>query len=374
MAFLGRLNSRGVLINWEIFSGNRSCALKSPPNDDQSVEESVENVPLSKGSRTYIKTYDDEKTVSAMGSPSTVRYMGKFISSKKGNSTYEKDVSTPRYCAAQETETEAETLPEEDGRSSYNSSQYEDSQAMGDLMLDKDSTTSVCSWDEIISEETSSSPCMADDPCLSIPSLKIRSQTETEAESEGYSPTYSQTIKALKLERPVKEAYDTWLSAKRQQKQYKAQAERQKEVELKKNIAERQKMAKESYERWCAAKSLQKSASSSKTSLTTPPNKPVQNKSKSASAPRLDAAAQRRLQEWEMEKVKQAEKRRLQQQREAARRHQETLLRHKQADEAFEKWMQNVSQRPKPVPLNQGLASLRGTISELYINPNEWVD
>ncbi|BFF93533.1 coiled-coil domain-containing protein 34 [Drosophila madeirensis] len=373
MAFLGRLNNRGVLINWEIFSGNRSWALKSPPNDDQS-EESVEKLPLAKGSRTYIKTYDDGKTVSGMGSPSTVRYVGKFISATNGNSTNERDVSTPRYCAAQETETEAETLPEEDGRSSYNSSQYEDSQAMGDLMLDKDSTTSECSWDEIISKETSSNPSMADDPCVSIPSLNIRSQTETETESEGYSPTYSQTIKALKLERPVKEAYDTWLSAKRQQKQYKAQAERRKEVELKKNIAERQKMAKDSYERWCAAKFQQKSASSSKTSLKSPPNKPVQNKSKSASAPRLDAAAQRRLQEWEMEKVKQAEKRRMQQQREAARLHQETLLRHKQADEAFEKWMQNVSQRPKPVPLNQGLASLRGTVSELYINPNEWVD
>lgn len=39
----------------------------------------------------------------------------------------------------------------------------------------------------------------------------------------------------------------------------------------------------------------------------------------------------------------------------------------------YEKWLRSASSKPKPVPLNQGPLSLRGTISPIYINPIPWV-
>ncbi|EDW25536.1 GL26646 [Drosophila persimilis] len=362
MAFLGRLNNQGVLINCEIFSGNRPKALESQSPQGNAEEHGTDAQLLgAKSSRTFIKTYDDGKLVPAIGNPRTLRYVDSSLSSCDANFMDETDGSTLCYCSQRtnETETQAICFPQEnESASSSNSSQYEEAMPITmeeELMLEKDSTTSMCS------------STIDNNPY--IPSLKLQSRSDTD--SGAYSPTYSQTIKVLKLERPVKEAYDTWLSAKRAQHHYKHEAELQKEEDRLQKAAERQRLAKERYKQWCWQKSQQQSTS--KSSMKAAPNGP-KNKNNSAAAPRLDAAAQRRLQEWELEKVKQAEKRRQQQQREAQKLHQENLLRLKKADEAFEKWIQNVSQRPKPVPLNQGFKSLRGTISDIYVNPNEWVD
>lgn len=43
------------------------------------------------------------------------------------------------------------------------------------------------------------------------------------------------------------------------------------------------------------------------------------------------------------------------------------------AEVAWHKWMSTVNGKPKPVPLNQGMDSLRGTISHLYVNPQPWL-
>ncbi|XP_017151144.1 uncharacterized protein LOC108161404 [Drosophila miranda] len=360
MAFLGHLNKQGVLINCEIFSGSRCKALEGQSPQGNAEHGTDAQLLSAKSSRTFIKTYDDGKVVPAIGNPSTLRCVDSSLSSCDANFKDETDGSTLCYCSQGTNETETICFPQEnESASSSNSSQYEEAMPISmeeELMLEKGSNTSMCS------------STIDNNPY--IPSLKL--QTRSDTDSGEYSPTYSQTIKVLKLERPVKEAYDNWLSAKRALHQYKHEAELQKEEDRLQKIAERQRLAKERYRQWCLKKSQQQSKS--KSSMEAAPNGPIKNKNNSAAAPRLDAAAQRRLQEWELEKVKQAEKRRQQQQKEAQKLHQETLLRLKKADEAFEKWIQNVSQRPKPVPLNQGFKSLRGTISDIYVNPNEWVD
>ncbi|GLV32107.1 uncharacterized protein CBL_11937 [Carabus blaptoides fortunei] len=40
--------------------------------------------------------------------------------------------------------------------------------------------------------------------------------------------------------------------------------------------------------------------------------------------------------------------------------------------EAFQDWMKNSVHKPKPVPLNRGLESLRSSVSVSYINPVPW--
>lgn len=58
---------------------------------------------------------------------------------------------------------------------------------------------------------------------------------------------------------------------------------------------------------------------------------------------------------------------------EAEQRAQLEEVRRQQAAEQFEIWLESAPQRPKPVPLNKGIYSLRGTISNLYVNPQPWV-
>ena len=39
---------------------------------------------------------------------------------------------------------------------------------------------------------------------------------------------------------------------------------------------------------------------------------------------------------------------------------------------SYDKWQRNAQSKPKHVPLNQGLDTLRGSISKLYVNPIPW--
>jgi len=39
---------------------------------------------------------------------------------------------------------------------------------------------------------------------------------------------------------------------------------------------------------------------------------------------------------------------------------------------SYEKWFRSASSKPKPVPLNRGLESLRGSTTKIFINPEPW--
>lgn len=39
---------------------------------------------------------------------------------------------------------------------------------------------------------------------------------------------------------------------------------------------------------------------------------------------------------------------------------------------SYDKWSRSAQSKPKHVPLNQGLDTLRGSISKIYINPIPW--
>lgn len=48
-------------------------------------------------------------------------------------------------------------------------------------------------------------------------------------------------------------------------------------------------------------------------------------------------------------------------------------IRRQKAEEIYKDWVQTAMYKPKPVPLNRGLLTLKGSISSLYINPVSWV-
>ncbi|KAH8281425.1 hypothetical protein KR054_000441 [Drosophila jambulina] len=370
MAFLGHIDCQGTMVSREVFCGS---AGKNQPHQD--------DIEMIEGSRTYIKTYDQVSLLQAMGSPSTVRYVGSSESSSEVNSLDETESSILRQCLlesqrtllaeheeyadAQDLDTGSETICLQLGSpgstSCSASSSRSSSSRESDDAQEKSSTTSMCSWEEAMSRGESMLPpsSRGETRNFSMPSLHLGSD-------RGSGPlTYTRRLDPQRLERPADEAFENWLSAKRQQAKYRRQAEQKSKEEKLQRAELRQRLSQERYEQWCRQKTQQSLAASTKQAQSVR----IPDPSKSSAA-----TTNSRLQQWELEKVRLAEQRRLQLRISERRRQQENLQRQQQADHAFQRWMSHVDQRPKPVPSSQGIKSLRGTISDLYINPNRWVD
>ncbi|XP_039502688.1 uncharacterized protein LOC120458908 [Drosophila santomea] len=386
MAFLGRVDSQGTLVDREVFSPSQQDSA-GPARED----EPVVLLPRRKGSRTYIKTCDKDSLVRSMGSPSTVRYVGSSGSSSEVNSLDETETSTLRCCSDLslslgtfksnqaiegprtgelgediELQTESETVCLHLGspgssissdRSSSSGRSYTSSRS--DNSADKDSTTSMCSWEEAMSRDDSMLSPLEEPLSHSLPSLRLGSDV-------GSPPlTYTRRIEPLHIQRAAGMAYENWLSGKQRQCQYKLQAEQAEREAQRQRTEVRQRLAKEKYEQWCRQKAQQ-------TATTSKPAKPAQ--ATQLPPQKNTASVQHHLQEWEMQKMRLLEQRRLEQRNAERRRQAEKAARRTQAEEAFSRWMSNVAQRPKPVPSSQGMKSLRGTVSDIFINPKQWVD
>ncbi|XP_068150957.1 coiled-coil domain-containing protein 34 [Drosophila tropicalis] len=376
------MNSVGDLVDFEVFHGSRS-KIQQPHVPAQGFAE-ISEVSISpkhhmerKCSRTFVKTYDSSERCASRhmpGSPRTVRYVPGSVSSSEINSMAETETSTLRCCSSDsrevmETETETETLhlitaaPDYRNNLLEHQQLEEDNRLTGDevdldLDLDKDSNTSMCSWEEALSHHSLRS--QTESQSIQVPSLTLQS----EATSVSYHHHYC--MDQLKLNRPAGEAYDNWLSAKRRQVQYKQQAARDWKEQQKQNTILRQQLSEQRYREWCKRKTEQSRRRQTQ---------PERNNGHIITPQRTDTDANvRHLHAWELQKLKQAEQRRQQQEMMALRREKEKFQRKQKSEQAFQQWMKNVHQRPKPVPLNQGLKTLRGTVSHIYINPNEWVN
>lgn len=79
------------------------------------------------------------------------------------------------------------------------------------------------------------------------------------------------------------------------------------------------------------------------------------------------------VEDWWLKKQQQHQAQREEKRRALVSKALEQERRKELAQMAWVRWMSNVDEKPKPVPLNQGMDSLRGTISPLYINPKPWL-
>ncbi|KAH8314109.1 hypothetical protein KR067_010888 [Drosophila pandora] len=395
MAFLGRMNSQGSLIDCEVFRGPRSKkqSPQSPASSNEEDDEPCEMLPHAKGSRTYIKTYDKGSLLPAMGSPSTVRYVGSSVSSSDLVSLDETETSTLRggslpstgtlddakidegVVAELELDSDPDTLRVQldDSSNSSVSSDSSGSRSGSSRFSsfreeDKDSTTSMCSWEEAMSRNESMRPSQDSNASVTVSSLRLNS-------GRGSPPlTFTRRLDPMRLERPAAEAYENWLSAKRRQRQTKRQADRAEKAAMQERIAMRQRLSKERYEQWCRQKTQQTYTASSTPASRNPQTGVPPRNSYAGVPPRKYPNPQKNhLHEWEMEKLRLAEQRRLELQSAQRREMQAKMQRQQDAEQAFQRWIKNVAQRPKPVPSCQGMQSLRGTISSIYINPKQWV-
>ncbi|XP_062142155.1 coiled-coil domain-containing protein 34 [Drosophila sulfurigaster albostrigata] len=192
-----------------------------------------------------------------------------------------------------------------------------------------------------------------------VPSLELQSKTST--------LDYLRQLDGLKLHREPKVAYENWIASKERIRQQELQQQRLKLEKEKERKDQRKYLAKLCYEKWLNDKARQ---ANQKRSMQ------LQQSRSSSSSSSMRKVSQseirQEVQSWWLKKQEQQQRQRLETQRHMQLKEQKNQHRKQLAAMAWEKWMSNVFDKPKPVPMNQGIDSLRGTVSEIYINPNPW--
>lgn len=384
MAFVGRMSCPEKLFENEVFE-NRSAKIIYQKHERAEGRQPRLELELDANcSRTYFKTAADLPSPVDVSDRCRAHNVDSSASCCELNSMTETEMSTLRCTSIRSYETETETLMMSTPSSSSSPESGSISPSETPLFLMEQSlqqqqqqqqacgsTTSMCSW-ELEQEQQSTShykitrsiELETDNQSSGVPHLELG--------SEAPSYTYDQhgQRQQVKLMRESNEAYDNWLSGKRKQLQYRQQAVRQqREVQQEKDALRRQ-LNEQRVREWCARKRMQQVLNSS--SDANAKSRPRATQKIRPHAQLDKSTLQRSLQDWELNKVRQAERRREMQQREARQKQQAQQQRKEQAARAWQHWIKGVDQRPKPVPLNQGMKTLRGTISELYINPNQW--
>lgn len=375
MAFVGRMSCPQKLFDNEVFEQSSSRVHSTYDMGEKRQRRQLE----ANCSRTYFKTYDLPSPVDRSDRCKAPN-VDSSASCCELTSMTETEMSTLRCTSIRSYETETETLM----MSPLSPASRSDGGSMSPIEMHgylaepihcvqpqpilRGSTTSMCSWEDRQSashyELTRPTEMETETQSSSVPHLDLGS----ELPSYTYDH-HGRQQQHVKLVRESNEAYDNWLSGKRRQLQYRAQeARKQRELQQETNALRRQ-LNEQRVREWCAQKRKQQTLNSSSSENVKCRPRPTE---KIQPHGQLDKLALRRLEEWELNKMRQAQRRREVQQLEARQKQQEQLQRKEQASRAWQHWIKGVAQRPKPVPLNQGIQTLRGTISELYINPNQW--
>ncbi|XP_037948126.1 coiled-coil domain-containing protein 34-like [Teleopsis dalmanni] len=200
-----------------------------------------------------------------------------------------------------------------------------------------------------------------------VPPLDLQSIDGISAHEPGY--TYQRYYEILPLRADPDLAFKTWLSAKKKIKS-EEEARRKREEDNKKENEELRKRESElRFQMWLQEKSRKKSEE--KLNKKTPSNTSSTIKTKAAVDPEKTKV---KLLQWEENKRIQYEKKRKEQLDIDRRKREAESLRQENATRAWEEWLKKAPKKPKPVPLNRGLQTLQGTVSELYVNPIQWQD
>ncbi|KAH8403011.1 hypothetical protein KR222_003105 [Zaprionus bogoriensis] len=235
------------------------------------------------------------------------------------------------------------------------------------------SSASTCSWTDMYGGALKQSESRSN----IVPSLSLNLSTTSSSGSSTYFRTFDD-----KKERQGQAAYQEWMKRKERQQQQKQQAAKEEREKRDAETAMRQRLAKERYQEWCRQKELQQqkklTLKSSVSSASCNSHSSVSSIKTNASHKRLvrkesSDAAKKRREEWERIKLVQQQRDRERQRVLQITQQQMEKQRREKSEGAWKNWMKSVGKRAKPVPLNQGFDTLRGTIANIYVNPNRWV-
>jgi len=255
------------------------------------------------------------------------------------------------------------------------------------------SSLSTCSWSEMYGGALQP----ADGRSNIVPSLSLASATSD-------TSTYFKSLEENK-ERQGQAAFEDWKARKAAQKQKTLMAAKKEQEKREAEAALRQKLSQERFQEWCRRKEEQHQKQQKqqqqqmqilRKKTTTSSQSSSGNSSASSlisgcgsghafgSSSGLGSSAgpvkkvppevtKKRIKEWGRIKAEQQQIERERQKRLQDNKQKLEEERRERSQGAWKNWMKQVDKRAKPVPLNQGFDTLRGTISNIYINPVQWV-
>ncbi|XP_037709715.1 probable serine/threonine-protein kinase yakA [Drosophila subpulchrella] len=251
------------------------------------------------------------------------------------------------------------------------------------------SSLSTCSWSEMYGGALQP----ADGRSNIVPSLSLASATSD-------TSTYFKSLEENK-ERQGQAAFEDWKARKAAQKQKTLMAAKKEQQKREAEAALRQKLSQERFQEWCRRKEEQqqkqlkqqqqqmqilrkKTTTSSQSSSGNSSASSLISGCGSGSSSGVGSSAgpvkkvppeitNKRIKEWERIKAEQQQIERERQKKLQDNKQKLEAERRQRSQGAWKNWMKQVDKRAKPVPLNQGFDTLRGTISNIYINPVQWV-
>ncbi|SPP86021.1 stress response protein nst1 [Drosophila guanche] len=214
------------------------------------------------------------------------------------------------------------------------------------------SSQSTCSWSQAYGAAFQASEGSSN----YLPPLNLNSR------SSESSATYYKSLEEKKERDGLK--YEEWKKRKDDQERKKLAAAKRQHEKEQREMEKRAEDSKKHYEAWFQRKQEQKLLDNKKK---LPVLKTNSNRNKET-----PEEVKERVKEWERRKIEgqKQERERLRRQRELFEEKEKKRLQLSEA--AYSKWMEDIDSRPIPVPLNQGFDSLRGTVSKIYVNPNQW--
>lgn len=200
--------------------------------------------------------------------------------------------------------------------------------------------------------------------CSTVPSLEL------------CTLDYLRDMDDLKLKREPDLAFENWCASKQKQQQRQQQIQREELAKKLEEEKDRKELAKLCYEKWLRDKkeqAMNRKNLCKEVNLQMEPESNIKSGNSKTKVRNISQSEIRQVvQCWWLKKKKEQEQRNKEKERRLLQKRIEEQSRKKLVEEAWQNWISTVQNKPKPVPLNQGMKSLRGTISPIYINPEPW--
>ncbi|XP_059052156.1 uncharacterized protein LOC131846776 [Achroia grisella] len=166
-------------------------------------------------------------------------------------------------------------------------------------------------------------------------------------------------------EKKKQEAFQQWLARKEQEHQAKLKLEKVKRRVVPVITPEQRE---ESFRRWLERKRKQSEHQRAEEII----QQYKDNERVEQERNKRERDKYEKLNEWIRKKEEEIKAMKTREERRAARAAIEAERRRANGDRAYRDWLRTSKNKPLPVPLNQGELSMRGSVSQMYINPVPW--
>ncbi|XP_034832452.1 coiled-coil domain-containing protein 34-like [Maniola hyperantus] len=166
-------------------------------------------------------------------------------------------------------------------------------------------------------------------------------------------------------ERKKREAFEQWLARKEHEKRERARLEKMK---LQVAASTTPEQREESFKKWLEQKRTQMERRKAEDIM----RQYRSNEQREQECKKRHREKEAKLAEWIKKKEEEMKLMKTRAERKAARAAIEEERRRVAGERAYRDWLRTSKNKPLPVPLNQGELSLRGSVSQMYINPVPW--